>query len=182
MQSSYSIAFCGTSLSWYWYYQPPLIKKLRAATGRFIRPFGYGVNGSDSSGGVARIAQTAADHPDFAFLEYSMNDAANLSRGDAYTNTVSMITTLKTVLPASRIFLMTMNPSTESTRLDIGDYYDDYRSISASEGVGLVDNEPLWEARGAVSDYTPDGIHPYEADTVAVTTTNLYATLLPLIT
>src|SRR4051812_42187319 len=114
MQSDVSIAFCGTSLSWYNYYQPPLIARLQAATGKFIREFDYGYNGSNSNGtdgGLSRIGQVVADHPDFALIEYSMDDCAFLTRAQAIANHVAMLDALKTVMPASRLFLMTMNDS-----------------------------------------------------------------------
>jgi hypothetical protein len=47
----YDIAFFGTSLTWLNYYQPLLLNKLQAATGKFVRGYNMGFDGFDSGQG-----------------------------------------------------------------------------------------------------------------------------------
>lgn len=182
MPSNYSIGFMGTSLSWYWYYQDALINLLQKNTGRFVRGMNYGVNGADSSGGLSRVGQTVQDHPDFVTVEYSMNDAANLTLAAAQSNTISILNALKGVLPANRIFLMIMNPSTDAARTNLSNYYQNYRDLSVSQGVGIIDCTSAWTAYGTGTTQIPDGIHPTKTATQAVTTPTMLTTLQPLIT
>lgn len=177
MQSKYSIAFMGTSLTWLWYYEPPLIAMLQAATGKVVRPFGYGRNGEWSDTGVSIIPQVLADRPDFALFEYSMNDCAHITQAAAQSNTNSIINSLKGILPAGRIFPMIMNPTTDSARTTLSAYYQDYRTIAASQGTGLIDCTSAWTAYGYGG-----AIHPTQAEAQAVTTQVIYSALLPLLT
>jgi lysophospholipase L1-like esterase len=185
----YDIAFFGTSLTWLNYFEGPLLNRLQATTGKFVRGYNMGINGADSGQGLANVGTPVTPRPSIVTFEFSMNDCASnrsISRATAIANNTSIIAALKTVVPASRIFAMTMNPVITSTsdgalRVTLPDYYQDLRNLAASQGIGLIDNYPAWLTYGVDTTKIPDGVHPIQSAFEAVAVPTMLNALLPLI-
>lgn len=185
----YDIGFYGTSLTWLNYFEPLLINKLQAATGRFVRGYNMGIDGADSGQGVTSIYSATMPRPSIVTFEFSMNDCASdrsISRATAIANNTSIINSLKAVVPASRIFAMTMNPvinvgGISANRTTITNYYQDLRDLATSQGIGLIDNYPAWITYGVDTTKIPDGVHPIRSAFEAVTVPMMAAALAPLL-
>lgn len=185
----YDIGFFGTSLTWLNYWEGLLINRLQATTGKFVRGYNMGINGADSGQGVSNVGIPMTPRPYIVTFEFSMNDCASnrsISRATAIANNTSIINSLKTVVPASRIFAMTMNPvigtiGDGALRTSIPDYYQDLRDLAASQGIGLIDNYPAWLTYGVDSTKIPDGIHPIQSACEAVVVPTMLSALQPLI-
>lgn len=176
-----SVMTMGTSLSWYNYYQDRMIRLLQVQTARIIRNMNIGENGEHSGNGINRIATAVACRPDFVFIEYSMNDAAFLTQAAAISNKTTIVNAFKAVMPASRIYLMTMNGPGDAARSNLLNYYADDRTLATSLGVSLMDHYPNWVTYGMGTGNVPDLIHPTQAATEAVTTPAMVSVLAPLI-
>jgi lysophospholipase L1-like esterase len=186
----YDVAFYGTSLTYFNLFQPLLLNRLQASSGRFVRGYNMGIDGADSGSGVSNVSIPVTSRPSIVTFEFSMNDCASdrsISRATAISNNTSIITSLKAVVSASRIFAMTMNPvinigGDSALRTGITDYYKDLRDLATSEGIGLIDNYPAWITYGVDTTKIPDGIHPIRSAVEAVTVPTMAAAIAPLLT
>ena len=144
--------------------------------------------GMHSDWGVANLRERVLDKkPDLVFLEFAVNDASThnqVSLEKAGANLDAMVQALRGQNPQVDIVLQTMNLAWDSPRVpgkkygsdrpDLAAYYDVYRRYAHDHGLPLVDNQPHWQAlwdesREKYQDAVPDGIHPGDAASVAVT-------------
>jgi lysophospholipase L1-like esterase len=120
--------------------------------------------GQTSAWGLANLQSHVIDyHPSIVVFEFSMNDAVWLTLEQAASNTITIINELRSKDPGVSIYLSTNNePSTAAIAAtpqlaNVDAYYQQYRGLAAAMNVGLIDNEPLWQAAGVVP---ADGFHP----------------------
>jgi lysophospholipase L1-like esterase len=156
----------GTSLSALYRWQPDVMHRM-ALAGVETRLYSPPFNGPPSDVALANVARVVAMRPKAVLMEFSMNDCPSFPVSTARSNTIAILDALKAVVPANRIYLMTMNRPVGSgsdavARVNVPYYYENYRALAASEGVGLIDLEPLWVS-GYVAGDIPDGLHPTEA-------------------
>lgn len=134
-----------------------------------------GGSGMASDWGAAHLAdQVIAAAPDVVFIEFSNNDAIDarqLSPAAARANLKSMISGLRTALPACEIILQVMNPAIDHAEGDpawrpaLPVYQQIYRDVAREEGLLLIDHMPAWQALLDQGDavfraFAPDGLQP----------------------
>lgn len=183
----FDIACIGTSLttgpnsgSW----QAGIVARLTPGAPRPIITYDLGYGGWNSRDhGLANIGTVARLRARVVLIEFIMNDA-NINNGisvaESQSNHQAMIDAIKAASPGTQIYLMTMNPTVgRSDRPNMVDYNAMYQSLAASNGIGFIDNYPLWD--GATTVEIPDGIHPTAAAVATRTTVNVANTLAPLI-
>lgn len=127
-----------------------------------IRTYNFGIGGADIDDASAVSGRVIELRPRVITVEYSMNDC-QLDFSHVQAATIAMLDELKNGTPGSSIFLMTMNPVVGSSlsatsRPNLGIFYQMYRDLAVSEGVGLIDSYPDWV--GVTLTDIPDGIHP----------------------
>lgn len=167
----------GVTTSWH----TDLRNALRPGKADDICTYNFGVGGGNYLTGLSIVAQVTALRPSAVVIEYSMNDC-NLTFSAAEAGTISLINQIKSGSPESAIFLMTMNNvfgSNLTLRDDLPDFYQMYRDLSVSEGVGLIDSNPAW-AGTTMSDMV-DEVHPSAAANKAYLVPTMVAALAPLI-
>lgn len=162
-----------------------------------------GVSGSTTaSHGIKDFDRDVVEQkPDTIIIEFGMNDCirrladpgANSPRLEDQPqpavpleqfrkNLVTMVDRLHKELPATEVFLMTMNPAFDSTstpnsgkyRGALPVYYAAINEIAAEKSVKLIDIYPQWlealkEDAEAQGKFIPDGVHPKPAGVDAVT-------------
>jgi lysophospholipase L1-like esterase len=152
-----------------------------------------GMSGQASNTGVAKLAERVLSlSPDVVFIEFGMNDAfaayeinhpdhgITLERSRA--NLDRMIDRILAERPACEVVLQTMNPSWDapngrmsaSKRPNLGAYYDIYRQVALERGACLLDHHVNWcrlraERQELFEIYIPDGTHPTDEGSLAVT-------------
>lgn len=185
----YDIAFVGTSLTsnrvggW----QSAFKQRMQLEEPVDIRCYDAGIPGGTSADMYPLAVRAGMLKPRAVVIEAGMNDApisAGISVVQFKTNVIAMIGQIEGLAPATAIFLMTMNPvvvppgsSENAERLP--DYYEALRELSVSEGVGLIDVEPLWGSPTTTE--IPDGVHPTIVAENAVLVPKLMTTFLPLV-
>lgn len=185
----YDIAFIGTSLTsnrvggW----QSAFKQRLQLEATIDVRCYDAGTPGGTTADMYPLSVRAAMLRPRAVVIEAGMNDAPvsqGISVAQFKTNVIAMIAQVQGLSPNSAIFLMTMNPvvappgsSENAARLP--DYYEALRELSVSEGVGLIDVEPLWGSPTTTE--IPDGVHPTLVAENAVLVPKLMATFLPLV-
>ena len=144
--------------------------------------------GMHSDWGVANLQERVLDKkPDLVFLEFAINDANTrnqVSLEKAGANLDAMVQALRLQNPQVDIVLQTMNLAWDSPRVPekkygsdrpaLAAYYEIYRRYAHQHGLPLVDNQRAWQALWDESqekyhDAVPDGIHPGDTASVAVT-------------
>lgn len=170
-----------------------------------------GVGGSTTvSHGIKDFDRDVMEQkPDTIIIEFGMNDCirrladpnANPPRLEDqsqaavpleqfHKNLVTMLERLRKELPATEVFLMTMNPAFDSTptpnsgkyREALSDYYQKIRDIGAAKTVHVIDIYPEWLALqkadpAKLKVFIPDGVHPTTAGNEAITTPAIKAAL-----
>lgn len=168
------VACLGTSLTWKYEWITLARDIVADALDEDVTLYNWGGNGQTSLWGVTVAGQVAALRPRAVTIEFAVNDCAHaddaipLSVADA--DLTSIISTMKAVIPANLIFLMTTNPlivPAGDKRETWPAYFQQVRDIAAREGVGLIDMQPLWGTPTLVQ--IPDGIHPTAAMEKAIT-------------
>ena len=125
-------------------------------------------SGMTSTWGLQQVERVASFRPDIVLVEFAMNDAnwrRFVSRERSRANVVAIGRGIRERAPRARLFLMTTNVVhglRGMMRPNVGAYYELYRAIAASEGLGLIDLAPIWAAlpREALRRAVPDGVHP----------------------
>ncbi|EPE95703.1 SGNH/GDSL hydrolase family protein [Rhizobium grahamii] len=186
---AFDVAFMGTSLTarltakkWIDAFQ----SRTQLQTQRPFRTYDFGSPGKASDYGVTIVSQVVAMKPKVAVIEYAMNDAvttSGISVAAFQSNLVLMLQAFWAGSPATKLFLMTMNPAiSPGTALvpSLASYYQGMRAVAAAQGVSLIDNTPSW-GTPAPGDMLPDGIHPLDDPAVAVIVPNVTAAIAPLI-
>ena len=162
-----------------------------------------GVSGSTTaSHGIKDFDRDVVEQkPDTIIIEFGMNDCIRRLADPSATpprledqpqpavpleqfrkNLVTMVDRLRKELPATEVFLMTMNPAFDSTstpnsgkyRGALPVYYAAINEIAAEKSVKLIDIYPQWlealkEDAEAQGKFIPDGVHPKPAGVDAVT-------------
>lgn len=174
----HDVACYGTSLTQKYQWQADVSRRLRAA-GITNRLYNFGRSGADSGWGAANVGPVLRARPLIALVEFSMNDAANMTVAQAEANTIAILDALKSV--ADAIYLVTMNPTVgagddAARRASLPDHYTMYRDLAVSEGAELIDIAPLWATAGLAE--IPDGIHPTTEAHLAVTAPAIAAALI----
>lgn len=145
-------------------------------------------SGMHSGWGVENLAERVlSQNPDLVFLEFAINDASTknqVSPEQSVANLDAMIQALKKQNPRVEIVLQTMNPAYDSPRMPekkfgsdrplLEAYYAGYRDYARRHALPLVDHYPVWknirrDDPRRFEDMVPDGIHPNETASVAVT-------------
>ena len=153
-------------------------------------------SGQHSNWGLENLRQRVLDkHPDLVFLEFAVNDAATkhgISLEKCRANLDAMVHTLRKQNPRIDIVLQTMNPAWDSPasapkryagdRPNLADYYAVYRDYARANHLPLVDHYPVWASLLQAEPerfhaLVPDGIHPGESGSLAITWTALQAVL-----
>lgn len=151
-----------------------------------VTVFNGAQNGKNSEWGLANVQrQVIGREPDLVFIEFAVNDAkegSNISVEQARSNLAAIMTAIRQANPRVEIVLLTMNDGLDvpgkkpaiSTRPHLADYYAVYAQVAKEQQLPLVDLYPGWHAlrgrdpRQFVA-YAPDGLHPNEEGTTAVT-------------
>jgi lysophospholipase L1-like esterase len=170
-----------------------------------------GVSGSTTaSHGIKDFDRDVMEQkPDTIIIEFGMNDCIRRLADPSATpprledqpqpavpleqfrkNLVTMVERLRKELPATEVFLMTMNPAFDSTkspnsgkyREALPDYYAAIKEIAGAQSVKLIDIYPLWLALqkadpAKLKVFIPDGVHPTTAGNEAITTPAIKAAL-----
>lgn len=142
-----------------------------------------GMPGLASGSGLANLASRVTIHqPDAVFIEFSMNDAytgygssgfpdSGLTPSIARANLEGMIDGILAADPTTEVFLQTMNVpcgAGAAARPGILAYVQNYRDVSLSRNLLLVDHYPAWSSilaanPGLYTSYVPDCVHPVQA-------------------
>ena len=150
--------------------------------------------GQNSDWGVANLKDKVLTHrPNLVLIEFSYNDCVErfqmpLERGAA--NLEQMITAIQAADQTTAIVLQVMNPAWDapngrrsaSIRPRLEEFNDNYRFAARAHGLTLLDHHPNW-LRLRESDpsrferFLPDGSHPSEEASLAITWPTLQAWL-----
>jgi hypothetical protein len=189
MSKTFSFGLLGTSLSCGATrdnsYARDVIAMLSIGKTSLIDCYNMSVDGGSSlTGGLPNYAQVARLRPDAIILEYSMNDCVG-TLADSQSRHASIIAGIRSISPATAIFLMTMNTLIGSSapvaaRSNLAAFYQLYRDMAPVQSVGLIDNTPNWA--GATSTDLPDGLHPTVLAHRQRTVPGIVAALSPLVT
>jgi acyl-CoA thioesterase I len=131
-----------------------------------------GLGARDSNWGVDNLQSRVLElRPSAVFIEFSINDAANMDMAKSRQNIQTMITKIRAVSPDCDIFLLTMNPvSIPNSRPQLQDYYQVYRDVAKERSTDLIDIYSAWKSLldsdpKTFMQYVPDGVHPGAAGT-----------------
>ena len=152
-----------------------------------------GIPGGYSVDGLANLdARVLAYHPDTVFIEFAVNDAANLTVAASKANLNTMIDRILAADPGTEIILQTMNSAWDApngwgsatARPNLADYYQGYRDVAAARSLLLINHYPAWvnlqlTDLATFEAYVPDGIHPSAAALAVMTTPRIEAALVP---
>jgi acyl-CoA thioesterase I len=127
-----------------------------------------GCSGKNSQWGLENVREMVfSKKPDCVFIEFAINDVVTMTREESQSNMNSLIDSISTVLPASEIVLMTMNPrSGDSTfQNKQKSFYEIYNDIAQGRSLLWVDNNAEWNKLktnnyALYEAYIPDGCHP----------------------
>jgi acyl-CoA thioesterase-1 len=163
-----TIVALGTSLTEGSDWPQRLGARLSACWERPVRVESVARSGMTSTWGLQQVERVASLRPDFVLVEFAMNDAnwrRFVSRERSRANVVAIGRGLRERIPRSKVFLVTTNVVhglRGMMRPNVGAYYEQYRAIAVSEGIGLIDLAPIWAAlpREALRRALPDGVHP----------------------
>lgn len=151
-----------------------------------VTVFNGAQNGKTSEWGLANVKRQVIGHePDLVFIEFAVNDAKEgnrISVEQARSNLEAIMAAIRQANPRVEIVLLTMNDGLDvsgkkpaiSTRPHLADYYAVYTQVAKDRKLPLIDLYPDWHAlrerdpRQFVA-YAPDGLHPNEEGTTAVT-------------
>lgn len=185
----FDIALLGTSLtagsgaSRAW--DVDLERALSPGKQSFIRTYNHGLPGLYSANGLVRMPQVADMKPKAALIEFATNDCLGLLSSPA-ANIPAIVDGILAKAPDCHIFLMTMNPiisgrSTGATTRAplIADFNNQYVTLAASLGVGLIDIVETWADTSIEA--IPDGVHPTAEANLAQLVPVIAAALSPLI-
>ena len=190
-----TVVVYGTSLSTPEY--GPWVAQLRAwlnarYPGRAV-VIDSGMSGSHSTAGLANLeSRVLAYRPGTVFLEFAVNDAANISVAESKANLNTLIDRILAAKPETEIIVQTLNAAWDvpgglqsaTARAKLADYYQGYREVAAARGLLLVDHYPAWAGLqqkdpATFHAYVPDGIHPTAAALAVMMTPRLQAALDP---
>lgn len=186
----FDVAFTGTSLTTGYAsraWQLTVRDQLQPDCRDEIRFYDLGMQGMNSTWGLANIQRVIDTRPRIAVFEFSFNDAPTVSGvpilplADARANTEAIIRAIRNGSPNTHVMMQTMNPAIGlSYMANLPDYYESYRSIARAQNVDLIDNYPAWGASSLIE--IPDGGHPTYAALQRVLIPNMVAALRPLLT
>jgi lysophospholipase L1-like esterase len=150
---------------------------------KFINSAGPGQN---SDWGVKNLKTNVLDHqPDLVFVEFSYNDSRDkfnmpVERGAA--NLKRIVDEIRKQNPATVIVLQTMNVGWDapngnrsfSIRPQLEMFNDNYRKLARAESLPLLDHYASWQKLKETDlptfqKYIPDGTHPSDAGSLAIT-------------
>lgn len=145
-------------------------------------------SGMHSGWGVQNLAErVTAKNPDLVLIEFAVNDAAarhGISREKSVANLDAMVQALRLRNPKVEIIVQTMNPAWDSPRVPektygsdrpaLALYYAAWSAYARGEALPLVEHYPAWlsmqrEDPGRFRELVPDGIHPGDEGSRAVT-------------
>jgi sialate O-acetylesterase len=152
-----------------------------------------GMSGSHSTAGLEQLAaRVLAYRPDTVFIEFAVNDAANLTVAESKSNLNTMLDRILAAKAETEIILQTMNGAWDApngwksatARAKLADYYQGYREVAAARGLLLIDHYPAWadlqrNGPATFQAYVPDGVHPTAAALAVMTTPRIQAALDP---
>lgn len=164
----FTIVALGTSLTESGDWPQRLGGRLAACWEKPVRVERVAGSGMTSRWGVQQIERVAAFRPNVVLVEFAMNDAnwrRFVSRERSRANVVAIGRGLRERVLGVKLFLVTTNVVhglRGMMRPSVDAYYQQYRAISESEGIGLIDLAPIWAAlpREALRRAVPDGVHP----------------------
>jgi acyl-CoA thioesterase I len=170
-----------------------------------------GMSGSDTrSHGKPHVQRdVVSQKADTVFIEFGMNDCIRRLADPAAkpprlvdqarpivpleefkTNLETIVKEIRAGLPKAELFLLIMNPATDSTRYPnsgkyraaLADYYQAIREIGKAKSVQVIDTYPLWLAlqKENPEKYKAcilDGVHPNAIGSQAITLPAITATL-----
>jgi hypothetical protein len=196
LKRCFTIVLGGTSLtngrlatSW----DTDLQKALEQAVDRPVRIINMGKGSQTSSSwGVPILPGVVAHQPDIFVTEgYGINNCAlGVSRAQAQADLTTIISTVRSGSPRTRICVQTMSPASagDSLRGNLPLYYADEMTLARTMGADTVANHvnwptPLPPALTQIDATTglPDGLHPNKAANRQYFFPAILAYLTPLI-
>jgi len=173
----------GTSLTASGKWQAALQTELQRCWGRDVAVLNRAAGGKGSNWGLANVEKVAEAQPDFAIVEFAINDArlkGGSSLDTSRQQTRAIVDAIKAAQPKAKVFLM-ITPMVRGERAklrpSLADYHQMYRDL-ASEGVaGLIDNQRAWSDIPDAD--IPDGVHPTPAAHRAVTVPGIVHAIAP---
>lgn len=160
-----TVVFYGDSLTAL-YRWSDLIEQGAAAAGSPIDVINTAKSSEPTSWGLANVQpDVLAYAPSVVVVEFCTNDAY-LPNGVTLAQAAAQTTQLVQDIEATgaKVFLMTTNPVVgplATTVPDLATYLQQYRTLAASLGAGLIDNAPDWAAYVAeTGGGMIDGYHP----------------------
>jgi lysophospholipase L1-like esterase len=171
------VAF-GTSLTASNAWPDGLAAALGACLGHPVAVIRVARNGAGSDWALTQLDRVVAARPDAVLIEFAVNDADILDGipvAASRARHAAILDALAARLPEARLVLMTMNPVTGPVRRlqrpFLADYEAMLRGLAAGTGAALADLAPRWRAAFAADPALapPDGLHPGDAATAAVT-------------
>lgn len=151
-----------------------------------VKVFNAAGPGQNSDWGLANLKRNVLTHqPDLVFIEFSYNDAHEkfkmpVERGAS--NLKAIVEALRAENPGVVIVLQTMNVGWDapngkrsfSIRPDLEAYNNNYREFARTNGLPLLDHYATWKKLQDTDPktyeaYIPDGTHPSDKGSLAVT-------------
>jgi lysophospholipase L1-like esterase len=184
-----TVVCLGTSLTHQYHWIPVVQQRLARASGEIVEVLNYGGEGLNSVWGLSQIAAIVRLKP-WAVVgpEFCMNDCgSSVSLIDAANNHIAMVNQIHASgVPLNRIYTMTMNRPIGSVGSNppynaLASYHAQYRTLAASLGTGLIDNEPQWlsEPESSWVQYgLENSIHPNDESERRITGVNVAAALI----
>ena len=122
-------------------------------------------SGATSRWGLEQKEQVVLAKPDVLLIEFAAVDA-NLRRfvsfSESERNHAEIIKTVHQAKPDAKIYLLALNPTWGLRgvwiRPSLDSYYELYRALAKTLGIGFIDVRPKWD-RAAIQSTVPDGLH-----------------------
>jgi acyl-CoA thioesterase I len=179
------VGVMGTSLTARGAWLASLPSALSSAIGRDVSALNFSKVGATSRWGVLALDQIIETPADIMIIEFAINDAAmhrRISLRESEINITGIARRLRSEIPKTRVYLMTMNPArglSGLVRPRLTRYYDLYAKIAHEQQMGLIDNRASWNAltRKELRAAIPDGGHPTDSFSLAITLKNVVKVL-----
>jgi lysophospholipase L1-like esterase len=144
-----------------------------------------GGSGMNSEWAVTNLQSKVLSHqPDLVLLEFSFNDAHQsfaLPIGRSWTNLNTVMQGIRAQSTDTTVLLQTMNVPWDapgnpalSNRPQLEAFNDNYRQFAQADDTPILDHYPVWQSLqqtdpALFQTYIPDGAHPSEAASLAIT-------------
>lgn len=158
------VAF-GTSLTALGGWQDALRARLETCLERGVQIVTVAQVGATSEWALAQAADVVRRRPDIVLVEFAINDASLrhwLSLARSRANIEEVLSRLREISPAPRVFVLAMNPVHGLRgwlRPRLSTFTAEHARAAIGMGAEFVDFRPFWHAT-SLADTIPDGVHP----------------------